>query len=168
MPKPGRSPLHGVAAPAAADVRPRFAAATQSSTASINDYCWRLGRRHRLRDESAEQDARICAEGEQEWAGECRRRWPRVVTAMRTLIWFYNDGVGIEAVVCTEVPDSGEPAAQLIARGQTLTVTLDGTDICVRHGHGTTDSPRVERRVTFHRSDEATAAYVLQHWMTQL
>lgn len=100
----------------------------------------------------------------------CRRRWPVIVSSMRTLVARYNEGAATEAVVLVEHRTAEDDALSLeVASGghHVLTMTLDGTELWVREAHGAGLAGE-QRWIDFGRPDEAIAAYVLQNWMTQL
>jgi hypothetical protein len=137
----------------------------------VNDWYTQLGVSHRRRDEAVGEESRSLQDRDREQETAVRQRWPGIVAAMRSLATRYNEGAGLE--VLTVVDDaSGQGRAPLVtiaARdGQTLTVTLSGAELCVRQNPGTTGTPDDGRRwITFGASDEATASYALQHWLTQ-
>jgi hypothetical protein len=91
---------------------------------------------------------------------------------MRALVSSYNEGAGIDVVSLVDHTDSEsrELILEIVARGgQTLTMQLDGTDLCVRPNEGTAGAPDGGRRwLTFGLSDEDTATSALQPWLTQL
>ena len=131
-----------------------------------------LGASHRRRNELAShgQDAYQNRVRDQHKA--LRQHWPSIVSAMRTLIRCYNDGAGLEVLTMTDDGnlDSGTLALEIVARGgQTLTITLVDAELCVRQNPGHVGSlDGGQRWIVLGASDEATAAYALQHWLTQL
>jgi hypothetical protein len=138
----------------------------------VNDWCQQLGVSHRRRDAAAGQESRSLQDRDGEQEMVVRGRWPGIVAAMRSLARRYNEGAGVD--VLTVVDDGGGESRDLIVTtaargGQTLTMTMIGTELCVRPSPVTTGSPDDGRRwITFGASDEAIAAYALQHWLTQL
>jgi hypothetical protein len=135
-------------------------------------WCRELGTSHRLRDESARHEACALRDRGAERHDALRRRWPAIADAMRTLVRSYNEGAGSEVLTVVDYTDSesGDPLLEVVARGgQTLTMELGGAELCVRpntHPAGAPDGGK--RWLTFGLTDEETAAYALQHWLTQL
>jgi hypothetical protein len=129
-----------------------------------------LGVSHRQRDDAASRGARTLEVRDREHA--VLRRWPNIVAALRALSHCYNEGVGLDvlAVVDGAGDDGRDVFVQIVARsGQALTVTLVGAELCVRTTPGTAGAADDGTRwLTFGASDEAIAAYALQHWLTQL
>jgi hypothetical protein len=129
-----------------------------------------LGVSHRHRDDVASRGARTLELRDREHA--VLRRWPNVVAALRTLSHCYNEGAGYDvlAMVDGAGDDGRDLFVQIVARGgQALTMTLVGAELCVRTTPGTVGATDDGTRwLTFEASDEAIAAYALQHWLTQL
>jgi hypothetical protein len=138
----------------------------------VTDWYWQLGVSHRQRDEAAGCESRTLEDRDRERETAVRRRWPGIVTAMRSLAGRYNEGAGLE--VLSVVDDAGGASRDLIVTtvargGQTLTMTLIGAELCVRASPVTAGASDDGRRwITLGTSDEATAANALQHWLTQL
>ena len=101
-----------------------------------------------------------------------RHRWPTIAATMRTLVRDYNEGAGIEVLTLIDYADreSRDLIVEVVASGgQTLTMELDGAVLCVRPNEGTAGSPDDGKRwLPSGLTDEVTAAYALQHWMTTL
>ena len=146
--------------------------AAASPAGFLNDWYRHLGASHRQRDATASHEARTLQDRDRERERALRRRWPSIKAATRSLSRCYNEGAGIE--VLTVVDDANDESGNLIVKilargGQTLTMTLVGAELCVRTIPGTEGAPDDGRRwITFGSSDEATAAYAIQHWLTQL
>ena len=138
----------------------------------IDDWYRQLGASHRRRHEVAGHESRSLQDREREQERAVRRRWPGIVAAIRTLTGRYNDGAGLDVLTVVDDADgkSRDLIVTVVARGgQTITMTASGAEVCVRPSAGTAGSPDDGRRwMTFGGSDEATAAYALQHWLTQL
>ena len=136
------------------------------------DWYQQLGVSHRQRDHAAGDDARVLQDRDREQQTAVRRRWPGIVAAMRTSIECYNEGAGHEVLTLVENAhdESRDLIVQTAARaGRTLTMTLVGAELCVRASPGTAGAADDGRRwIAFEPSDEATAAHVLQPWLTQL
>jgi hypothetical protein len=138
----------------------------------MNDWCQQLGVSHRRRDEVAGDELHSLRDrgGEQDMA--VRRRWPGVVAALRSLATRYNDGAGLEilSVVDAAGGENRDLTVTAVARGgQTLMLTMVGAELCVRTSPAPPGAPDEGRRwITLAASDEAIAAYALQHWLTQL
>jgi hypothetical protein len=137
-----------------------------------NDRYRRLGANHRRRDEIARQAARTIQDSDTRRQLACRTRWPEIVAAMRALITAYNQGTRLESLVLVDGPsgDAGELSVRVTAQsGQTLTMALDGDDLWVRPMRDDSGTlTQSERWIGLGRTNEATAEYVLQHWLTQL
>jgi len=131
-----------------------------------------LGVTHRLRDEAARRDACALATREQEQQAALRRRWPTIAAATRALSQDYNEGAGDDALAVIDEASDGGPdlALHVVARGgQRLTMTVVGAELCVRTTPGTVGAADDGRRwISIGPSDEATVAYALQDWLTQL
>jgi hypothetical protein len=139
---------------------------------SSNAWYERLGVTHRQRDEAASRDASTLATRDQERHAALRRRWPTLAAATRALSHDYNQGAGGDALTVVDDASDGDRdlALQVVARGgQRLTLTLVGAELCVRATPGTVGAADDGRRwIAIGPSDEATVAYALQHWLTQL
>jgi hypothetical protein len=135
----------------------------------MTEWCRQLGASHQRRDDSVRDQERTRLDCDRERQGAMRRRWPTIAAAIRTLVKSYNEGVGLEALTVVDRADR-DLTIDVVARGgQTLTMELDGAELYVRPNEGTAGSPDGGKRwLTFDLSDEATAAYALQHWMTRL
>ena len=88
---------------------------------------------------------------------------------MRRLIGSYNDGVGGDSIVLVDNHGGNrdELTATVSARdGQMFVLAVDDGDLWLRaSGNGQAER---ERRIGIERSDEATAAYVLEDWLSRL
>jgi hypothetical protein len=99
-------------------------------------------------------------------------RWPRIVEAMTRLVSAYNQGFGTEVLEITEdqsVPS--RPSVMIRAAGAnapSLAATLEDSAIYARRAGPGPPAPEAEYRLLASRSDEETAAYLLQDWMAQL
>ena len=139
---------------------------------SPNAWCRQLGVTHRQRDDAAGRDGRRLEARDQEQHVALRRRWPDIVAVTRALSHDYNEGRGVE--VLTVIDDASEdgrdPALQVVATsGQRLTMTLIGAELCVRTTPGTVGAADDGSRwIPVGPNDDATVAYALQHWLTQL
>jgi hypothetical protein len=136
------------------------------------DSCRQLGTSYRRRDESARLEACALRDRDAERQSAVRQRWPAIAAAVRALIASYNEGAGIEVLTVIDytTTESRDLILEVVARGgQTLTMELGGGDLCVRPNAGTAGAADGGRRwLTFGLTDEDTAAYALQHWLTQL
>src|SRR4029434_482970 len=95
--------------------------------------------------------------------------WPAIVAAMRRLIGCYNHGTGRETLVLVDnhTAESGELTATVNAgESEVLVLAVDEADLWVRPPQS--DTAQGERWIGVDRSDEATAAYILQNWLTRL
>jgi hypothetical protein len=129
-----------------------------------------LGVSHQQRDDAAGHGARTLEIRDREHA--VLRRLPNIVAALRALSDCYNEGAGLDVLTVVEGAgdDGRDLSVRIVARaGQTLTVTLVGAELCVRATPGAAGAADDGTRwLTFEASDEAIAAYALQHWLTQL
>jgi hypothetical protein len=133
---------------------------------------WRsLGSAHRRRDEAVASIARGQGERDTARSTGSLARWPGIVSAIRSMVAAYNDGAGHEVLVVTETSDGQHPTATIASTASTipsLRVALDEAEIRVDTQSVTSDSGGIKRWVDLTRSDEDTAAYVLQEWMERL
>jgi hypothetical protein len=93
-----------------------------------------------------------------------------ILVEIRALTQEYNAGFGREAIVIVEGADVEHPSATLesVASGHsTLGIAVDGPELLVRT-QGAGDSSGSTRWVALNRSDEDTAAYLVQDWMQRL
>lgn len=138
---------------------------------ATKDLYRRLGASHRRRDEAAQLSARAIQERDDARQLTCRRRWPTIVDAMRTLVNCYNEGTGGETLIIVEGPtgQDEEPMVTVTARGgRALVVAVDGADLVVRASEDENGGMQGEQWIGLDRTDEATASYVLQNWLAQL
>ena len=129
-----------------------------------------LGCAHRRRDTAAASIAQGRAELEDGRSRSARGRWRGIVAAIRTSVAAYNDGIGRERLVVSET-DGPHPSATIEStRGiiPALVVTLDEAEIRVDCHAPAPDHGPITRWVAMTRSDDDTAAYVLQEWMERL
>ena len=129
-----------------------------------------LGTAHRRRDAAAASIAQGRAELDDARLKSALDRWRGIVGAIQASVSAYNDGIGRERLVVRET--AGPPPTATIEATDgvipALVVTLDGAEIRVdcralAPGHGA-----ITRWVAMTRSDDDTAAYVLQEWMERL
>jgi hypothetical protein len=126
-----------------------------------------LGEKHGQRDRAASLQAQALGELEQQRHEACLQRWPTLVAALTAVVGSYNEGAGLDAV--TLVEDATQPGVTLAPAGNRdhrLIIVLDGVDLAVRNG--ASDSVNGTRWVTFDRTDEDTAAYLLRDWLERL
>ena len=145
---------------------------TRQKKAERDEWFRQLGMSHRRRNELASHDERTCQNRDLEQHTTLRRHWPGIVAAMRTLSHCYNEGAGLEVLSMADdaSADSRTMVVEVIARdGPTLTITLVDAELCVRQSPSPAGSlDGGQRWIAIGESDEATAAYALQHWLTQL
>jgi hypothetical protein len=137
-----------------------------------NDWAMRLGQRHSARDSGARLTSDAARQAATDDAYTALTRWPRIVEGMMALVATYNEGAGRNAIGITEDRSSvTHPMVVLRGTGDNapgLTVMLEGSAIYARSPGSGNASGETEYRLDSDRSDDATAAYVLQHWMAQL
>ena len=149
--------------------RSRRALSASGAAPLPDDWYRRLGESHRKRDDASSREADTIQDREDTRERACRHRWPAIVAAMRRLIRGYNDGTGRETLVLVDnhTGEIGELTATVTAgNGQVLVLAVDEAGLWVRPPQS--DPAHGERWIGVDRSDEATAAYVLQNWLTRL
>lgn len=130
----------------------------------------RLGASQSRRDEAAQLSARAIQERDDARQLACLRRWPAIVDAMRSLIAYYNDGAGGERLMIVDSPagHGEEPMVTVTSLGgRTLVMAVDGADLWVRASQDENGRMQGERWIGLNRTNEATAGYVLQNWLTK-
>ena len=135
----------------------------------MNDWSRQIGEKHRRRDRASSLAAQAIVDGAHERRTACRLRWPMILMAIRALTEEYNAGFGLEAVV-VEGSDREHPSVtleSLMSEHSTLGITIDGSELFVRT-RGAVDSSESTRWVALNRTDEDTAAYLVQDWMQRL
>jgi hypothetical protein len=142
----------------------------QAAASSMNAWYRQLGVSHQQRDEAAGHEARTRHDRDHARQLALRRRWPGIVAAMRALSDGYNEGIGFKVLTVIANDENGDLIVKVVQRGgRTLTLTMVGAELCVSTSPATEGAPDDGKRwITYGSSDEATAAYALQHWLTQL
>jgi hypothetical protein len=136
----------------------------------MNDWPRQIGEKHRRRNWAASRGAQAIVDGEHERRIACRLRWPMILVAIRALTEEYNTGFGLDAVVVVEGSDLEHPRVTLesvVSEHSTLEITVDGSELLVRT-RGAVVSSESMRWVALTRTDEDTAAYLVQDWMQRL
>jgi hypothetical protein len=152
-------------------VRPHPRVSRATAVDEVNDWYSRLGASHRQRDDLARLTARAIEERSTAQRLACHHRWPAIVNAMRTVIGHYNDGAQADVVSLHDRPtgEGGDPAATVATRsGRSLVIVVEDADLWVRASLDDNGNTHAERWIGMHRTDEATARYVLQNWLAQL
>ena len=133
---------------------------------------WRsLGAAHRRRDDMAASLAHTRGERDNDRAAASVARWPGIVRAIEAAVAAYNEGVGRELLGVVETSGLHDPSVTIAATDGTipgLVITLEGAELNVGNRALDPSSPGIKRWVDLERTDEATAAYVLQEWMERL
>jgi len=130
-----------------------------------------LGQQHGARARVATLASEATRDAAVEHAHMALARWPRIVQAMTRLVAAYNSGFGREILNIAE--DRSIPRRPVVtiraggADAPSLVVTLDESVLCGRRDAGGLRC-ETEYRLRPDRSDDETAAYVLQHWMEHL
>ena len=138
----------------------------------MDDWCMQLGLSHCQRDAEAADDSRTRQDRDRAQITEAQRRWPGIVSAIRTLTRRYNEGAGREVLTVIDNTDGYSDAlvVTIVASGaQTLRVAVNGAELCVRPtptAIGAADDG--QRWITFGAMDGAIAAYALQDWLAHL
>jgi len=136
----------------------------------MNDWPRQIGEKHQRRDWAASLGAQAIVDSEHERRTACRLRWPMILVAIRALTEEYNAGFGRDAVVVVEASDLEHPGVTLesvVSTHSSLGITVDGPELLVRT-RGAVDSSDSTRWVALNRTDEDTAAYLVQDWMQRL
>ena len=136
----------------------------------MSDSPRQIGEKHQQRDRAASCRAQAILDAEHEQTAACRLRWPMILTAIRALTDEYNTGFGRDAVVVVEGSDLEHPSVTLqsvVSEHSTLGITVDGPELLV-HTRGAAGSSESARWVALNRTDEDTAAYLVQDWMQRL
>jgi hypothetical protein len=132
--------------------------------------CHSLGTAHRLRDTAATSIAQRQRELDDARSKASLTRWPGIVAALRSHVAAYNTGIGHERLVVTETarPDRAATIESTGAVISALVVTLDDAELRVDFPDTAPRDGRITRWVALTRTDNDTAAYVLQDWMERL
>ena len=134
-----------------------------------SNWAERLGRERDARDESAARLATSQQEDAAQATAVSIERWVTIVAAIRRLIDAYNGGAN--RVVLSVHEQSGQPTVTVAAGGEGapyLTAALEDTLICMRARDALGIPHANQFRLRSDRSDDATAAYLLQNWMQHL
>lgn len=134
-----------------------------------SNWAERLGQEHHARDESAARLATSKQEDAAQATAVSVERWVTIVAAISRLTDAYN--AGANRVVLSVVEQSGQPTVTVAAGGEGapyLTAALEDTLICMRARDAQGISHANQFRLRSDRSDDATAAYLLQNWMQHL
>ena len=133
---------------------------------------WRsLGTAHRRRNDAVLAIAQGQDERDNARSMTSLVRWPGIVRAIRAIAAAYNEGVGRQLLVVTETTDPQHPSAVLESTDAmipALLVTLDDSELRVDTRPPHPDGGGVKRWVDLTRTDDDTAAYVVQAWMERL
>jgi hypothetical protein len=139
---------------------------------TANDWALKLGRHHSAQERAAARTSEATRQAAMDAANAALIRWPRVVDAMTRLVAEYNNGAGHKVIDITGDGTTASCPAVTIRSGRdgtpALTVTLEESAIYARVSGSVSACGEIEYRLADDRSDEAIAAHVLQHWMTQL
>ena len=136
----------------------------------MNDWSRQIGEKHRRREQSASHVAQAVVDSEHERRTACRLRWPMILMAIRGMTDEYNAGFGLDAVVVIDGSDPEHPSItleSLVSEHPVLGIMVDGAELCVRTGSAV-DSTERTHWVALNRSDDDTAAYLVQDWMQRL
>lgn len=134
----------------------------------------RMGQLRRQRDDESAVQTRAHAADEHDRQALCLRRWPGILASIRTLVAAYNDGAGLPLLTVADQSHSARPGVTIESPGSahgSITITVDGSDLCVRTNGGLPDAAGrhgAERRLDCSRGDMETASYLLQDWMERL
>ena len=128
-----------------------------------------LGEQRHARDAAVARTATSHQEDAARTSAASMVRWPAIVASIRRLVDAYNTGA--QRAILSVVEQSGQSTVTVAAGAggtPSLTAALEDTLICVQARDALGVSHDVEVRLRPDRSDDATAAYVLQDWMQRL
>ena len=143
-------------------------------TASAESLARQSGQRRRQRDDDSAAQTQAHTADETDRRALCLQRWPGILASIRSLVVAYNDGAGRQLLTAANRSDGDDPAVTVASLGSTcgsVTVAVDGSDLCVRIDGTSRSTAGLHggvRRIDCSRSDPATAAYLLQDWMDRL
>jgi hypothetical protein len=133
---------------------------------------WRsLGAAHRARDAAAASLTRVRIERDLEQTAASLRRWPGIVAAIEAVIAAYSEGTGETLLTVTEAAHQQHPSVTIASAdgtGTALVIALDQAELRVGGRSTDPESAGIRRWVDLSRSDDQTAAYVLQEWLERL
>ena len=128
-----------------------------------------LGEARHASDASAARSAKSSQDDAVRTAEVSGERWAAIVVAIRRVVDAYNAGAG--RAVLEIVEPSGQQAVTVATGGggaPYLTAALEDTLICVHGRDADGLAYATDVRLRPDRSDDATAAYLLQNWMQHL
>jgi hypothetical protein len=128
-----------------------------------------LGAAHRTRANLAAATAHDHLTTEVSRVTTAMARWPAIVSALGRIVTAYNAGAGGTVLTLTEVADGGAASVVLqasVTAHPQLVITLDAAELRVEHRAGGGQARR--QWVDLSRSDDHTAAYLLEDWIEQL
>jgi hypothetical protein len=138
----------------------------------VTDWAVKLGQQRSAQEQATREASRAARLAAADDASTALIRWSHIVEAMTELVAAYNQGAGREAInIAEDRSASRGPTVILRAGGDDaprLSVTLEGSAIYARRLGVGNAAGETEYRLGPDRSDDETAAYVLQHWMAQL
>jgi hypothetical protein len=140
----------------------------------VGGWAGALGEKRRAREAAAAGIVERKDEASGRLIAESLARWPPIAVEMCRLIGAYNAGadrVILRVNDVTRIPDQPAVAIESESNGgqqPSLLVALEGTLIRVSGVDGRGVSFAAEYRLREDRSDDSTAAYLLQHWMEGL
>ena len=140
-----------------------------SSETRVTQWALGLGEERRARDASVVRTTTSEREDAARTTAASVVRWAGIVASIRRLVDAYNTGA--QRAILSVVEQSGRSTVTVAAGAEgtpSLTAALEDTLICVQACDALGVSHAVEVRLRPDRSDDATAAYVLQNWMQRL
>ena len=140
----------------------------------VRGWAGALGEKRRAREIAAAGISEMKDEASGTLIAESLARWPPIAEAIGRLVGAYNAGadrtilsvsdttrIAHQPAITIESESSGEEQPS-------LSVTLEGTLIRVSGVDGRGVSFKAEYRLREDRSDDSTAAYLVQNWMESL
>ena len=127
-----------------------------------------LGEERRTRDRRTVQATTSREEDEARISAASAERWTAIVAGIRRLVDAYNTGARGTVLSVEEETDESTVTIAAGAEAPSLTAALEDTVICVQVRAVDSVSCSSEVRLRPDRSDDATAAYILQNWMQRL
>jgi hypothetical protein len=140
----------------------------------VGGWAGALGEKRRARDMAAAGISELKGEASGPLISESLARWPPIAEAIGRLVGAYNAGADrtiLSVSDATTIPHQPAITIESESSGEeqpSLSMALDGTLIRVSGVDGRGVSFAAEYRLREDRSDDSTAAYLVQNWMESL
>ena len=140
----------------------------------VGGWAGALGEKRRAREMAAAGISEMKGDASGPLISESLARWPPIAEAIGRLVGAYNAGADrtiLSVSDVTTIPDRPAITIESEPRGEegpSLSVALEGTLIRVSGVDGRGVTFAAEYRMREDRSDDSTAAYLVQNWMESL